>query len=370
MSPNSDNPSGLPSIPVAPGRRWHEFRTGALPLVGFIAALAAVVFIWRERVGPAGLRGRIEAAQAAVASPQAGVITDLKVIRFQRVARGETVAVITPTDPRLSLAMVQSELEVLRARLEPRLAHQRNATDYERLRLEWLLQKVDLATARVNLARAENELRRNESLFQARLISEDLYDFTLKARDGLRTEVEERLKVISDLEQGLQHLKALGEPQAAPLAGDTLLASIRTQEERLQSADSLLQPIPLLAPIDGMVSAVYRQEGENVQNGDLIIAVSASQPEYILGYLRQPIAVEPAVGMPVEVRMRSPKPSVHFAQILQVGSQLEPITNSLALVRPSLLMDMGLPIKVSVPLDLKARPGEVVDLVLLPQIQP
>ncbi|MBM3838395.1 MAG: hypothetical protein FJ398_10590 [Verrucomicrobia bacterium] len=369
MSRNFDPSGPLPRIPVPPGRRWREFRTQALPWVGFVAALAGVFAIWSDRLVAPTLRGRVEAIRADVASPQPGVLTELKVARFQKVARGEPVAVITPNDPRLRFALVQSELDVLRTRLQPQLNQQRNATDYERLRLEWLLQKVDLATAKVDLARAENELRRDEQLFQAKLISEQLYDFSLKTRDERRVEVEERTKVIADLEQSLQQLKNLGDPQTPPPVADAVLSSLKAQEDRLHAAEAQLEPITLKAPIDGMVSAVYRQAGENVQNGELIISLNAIQPDHIVGYLRQPFPVEPALGMAVEVRMRYPKPSVHEAQVLQVGSQLEPITNSLAILRPGALMDIGLPIKISLPADLKARPGEVVDLVFRPQTQ-
>ena len=111
----------------------------------------------------------------------------------------------------------------------------------------------------------------------------------------------------------------------------------------------------------------YRQAGENVRNGEPILALSAAKPDHIVGYLRQPFMVEPEVGMPVEVRVRYTKPALHFAQILQIGSQSEPITSSLGIPRPGALRDVGLAIKVSVPNDLRVRPGELVDLIFRPQ---
>lgn len=367
MNQNSKNPERLTPVPVPPGRRWLEFRTRVLPVLGFAAAIAAVFTIWSERIAAPGLRGRVEATHAEVISPQTGILSDLKVARFQKVIRGEPIAIITPMDPRLSLAVIQSEIDLLRARLSPELTQQRNATAYEQLRLAWLRERVDLAAARVSLARAENELKRDEQLYQSKVVSERVYDFSLKARDRLQAEVDEEAKAVAELDQGLQRLKTLGDPIAVPPGGDAMLAAILAQEERLKFAESRLKPITLLSPIDGMISVVYRQAGENVLNGDLIAAVSATKPDYIVGYLRQPFIIEPAVGMQVEIRMRFPKPAVHLAQIVQVGSQMEPITNSLAMPRPGLYLDMGLPIKISVPADLNARPGELVDLVLRPQ---
>ncbi|MBM3831950.1 MAG: hypothetical protein FJ403_01495 [Verrucomicrobia bacterium] len=364
MNPNF---KPLPPIPTPAGQRWREFRIQVLPLLVFLGAVVATVIIWKQNLGAPTLQGEVEAVQAEVASPQAGVLTQLKVNRFQWVSQGEPVAVVVPTDPRAPLAMIQSEIDILRTRLEPRLSQQRNATDYERLRLEWLLQKVELATARVNLTRAENEHKRNQELFQARLISADLHELSLKNKEALQTEVEEKTKLIADVEQGLQPLSLMGDPQAALTVPDSMLATLKAQEEKLRAAQSKLDPLTLTAPIAGMVSVVYCQAGANVRDGDPIVAIRASQSDRIVGYLRQPFSLEPVVGMPVEIRTRDQKAIVRSSEILQVGAQFEPITNSLAIQRAGVLIDIGLPIAVSLPSDLKMRPGELVDLVIRPR---
>lgn len=356
----------LPPIPTPPAQRWREFRIRTLPVIGFLGALAVLVFIWRQNLGAPTLQGVLESVTTEVRSPHTGKLIELKVTRFQRVARGEPIAVIHPNDPRGSLALLQAEMDLWRARLEPRLSQQRNSTDYERLRLEWLLQKAELASLRVDLARTENDLKRNEQLFQAKLISEELYDLTLKTKQQLEIQVEEKTKVIADLEPGLQRLATLGDSQSGSAVSDTLPAAILSQEQKLQQAQTMLEPITLTAPLDGTISIVYRQQGETVMDGDPIVAINALEATRIVGYLRQPFPLEPKPGAPVEVRTRDPRTSIFLAEILHVGSQFEPITNSLAVLRPGALVDVGLPIEVSVPPGLKARPGEMVDLTFRP----
>ena len=56
-----------------------------------------------------------------------------------------------------------------------------------------------------------------------------------------------------------------------------------------------------------------------------------------------------------------------LSQILAVGKQFEPITNSLAMLRPGLLVDMGLPISAALPAAVKLLPGELVDMSIRPQ---
>ena len=67
--------------------------------------------------------------------------------------------------------------------------------------------------------------------------------------------------------------------------------------------------------------------------------------------------------MPVEVLTRSRVRKRFLSEVRQVGAQLEMITNSLAFLRPGLLVDAGLPIVVDVPDHVNIRPGETVDLI-------
>jgi multidrug resistance efflux pump len=367
MNLNSDHSGPLPPIPTPVAKRWREFRLQVFPILVFGSAAAAITLLWSQNLAAPMLQGEVEAIRADVASPQAGMLTQLKVTRFQKVVQGEPLAVIMPTDPRVPLDLIQAEMGILRARLEPRLSEQQNATSYERLRLEWLLQKVSLATARVDLARAESEFKRDEELWKAKLISADIYEIALRNRERLQIGIEERTKLITDLDQGLQRLAALGARETSSPTADAELALIKSQEEKLKQAQASLGPITLSAPMDGMVSSIDRYPGENVIPGEPIVVIAAFQSQRIVGYMRQPFPIEPEVGMAVEVRTRSPRPLKHFAQILHVGSQLEPVTNSLAMVRPGQLLDMALPIEVSLPPGLKTRPGELVDLTIRPR---
>ena len=134
------NRDSLPPIPTPPALRWREFRVRFLPILLFVAALGGVSLIWERNVAAPMFIGAVEGRSAQVASPYAGKIVQLKVDRFQPVAKGTPLAVLMPTDPRTALAVVQSELDVLRAKLDPYLTRQRNTTDYEQLRMDWLAQ--------------------------------------------------------------------------------------------------------------------------------------------------------------------------------------------------------------------------------------
>src|SRR5262249_48870010 len=144
-----------------------------------------------------------------------------------------------------------------------------------------------------------------------------------------------------------------------------LRAAISVQESKLRLTEAELSPIPLTAGADGMVSVIYHRAGEAITAGEPIITIAAFNPVRIVGYIRAPVPNEPIVGTRVEVRSRGPRREVGIASIVEVGTQLETIAP--ALVGPVRFanVELGLPISVSLPPNLRIRPGELVDLTLL-----
>lgn len=82
----------------------------------------------------------------------------------------------------------------------------------------------------------------------------------------------------------------------------------------------------------------------------------------VIGYLRQPYILDPVVGMKVRVTTQHQKRREFESTIAQIGAQMEIITNNLAFIKQGALVDVGLPIVVSVPDDVRIRPGETVEI--------
>jgi HlyD family secretion protein len=355
----------LPPIPIPLALRWREFRIRVLPILFFLAAVAGVCFVWRQNIAAPTLVGAVETRSAQIISPYEGKITQLSVGRFQRVTKGTVIAVLVPNDPRAALDVIQSELSILNARLGTPLDEQRGEISFERLRESWLAQKVDLAGAQVNLELARDEVQRVEKLFAQKLVSESTNDAVIKTEQALEAGVAERSNLVVAIEAGMNQIKSAS---ATPdFSGDTnspLAKALDIEEQKLADAAAGTKPVTLTAPMDGMVSVVFRQDGEIVAAGSPVVTLSAVEPEHIIGYLRQPIPFEPKAGMKVEVRTRAMRIQSGMAQIQTVGSQFETVTNSLAIVRPDKSVDLGLPVELSLPAGLKLRPGEIVDLTL------
>lgn len=356
--------NALPPIPMSPALRWREFRIRILPAVLFVAALGCAGYLWKQNVTSPVLVGAVEVRSARVTVPYAGKILQLNVDNFQVVTQGTSLAVLVPSDPRTALAVVQSELDILQAKLDPYLTQQRNETDYERLRMDWLLQRVDLATARVNYELAHSELVRTQELYGLKLVSDDVYNIAVKTEQLWAADVLERSNLVATTEVRVKNLENLGAPPPEADPVQPLLATLKVEEQKLARAAAGTEPVTLVAPMDGAISIV-RQAGENLTEGEAVMSITATRGEHLISYLRQPIPFEPKVGMKLGVRTRTLQIQTGVAQIENVGAQFEGITNALAIVRPGVPVDLGLPIQISLPPGMQLRPGELVDLSLL-----
>lgn len=353
--------STLPSIPIASRIRWRRWRQQGGPPLVVVLAVVACFFLWRESSTQGALPGIADGVRSLVTSPHQGLLQQVLVQPYDLVQAGQPLAVLQPIDPRAQLDLFQAEVQLTRMRHEPLLA-ERNAVDFERIRLELHRAKSDLAVARVNLERADNEVRRNEPLYREKLVSEDVYDLSLKTRDAFRAEVEEGTRLVVETEARLRQLQSLSDPSTSTLPSTA--SALDALEDQRSTLATNWAAITLRAPIDGMVHTLFRQAGEHIVEGEPLITVESRRAQRIIGYLRQPYPLNPEVGMAVRVTTRERPARQFWSVVSQVGAQVEVLTNSLAYLRQGSVIDPALPVVVDVPAAVSIRPGEVVDLLL------
>jgi multidrug resistance efflux pump len=348
----------LPPIPTPLGQHWREIRIQILPVVFFIFLVTAVVFLWMNYVQPVSVVGEVEAVKANASSLQEGILTKLTVDRFDHVTAGQVIGEVLRTDPALvqaSLAAIQADLKVMRARML--IEDQRREVNYQGLWVNLMDEKVELENDKALLASAANEFKRVSELLETKVASPSQFDTAKAAMESLQAKIKERQTLIKDLTETVASLKLSNkETMETPIE-----EAIKAKEHELELN---LKPLPLTAPINGVVSMVFRRTGEKVMRGEPILTVSAPDSDRIVGFIRQPVGRIPAVNDKIEVRTRGQRRVKGQGQILEVGAQMEPI-NPVLLSADANRLELGLPILVSVPSGFEIRPGEVVDLFLL-----
>jgi multidrug resistance efflux pump len=372
--------NSLPLIPTPPTQRWKDFRLKGLPVIAFALVAAAIVFLWNQTLAPGIFTGEVEVVQENVASPKPGQLVDLRVEQFQSVKAGDVIGQVITTDPKIiesSLAVIRAEVQLLKTGMDPILNQHRDAVNYQQFRLSWLAQRVDLAASRVRLQFAESELQRIAQLFEEKIVPRGIaqgpnqngvigYEVALRDRDALLTEVEERAKLVAEMEQKLNDLKVPDDWENPQSTSPAISAAIAVQDEKLRLTEAQLSPSTLKSHMDGMVNKIYHRNGESILAGDPILTLTASRAQHIIGYLRQPLPFEPKSGDSVKVYTRRPRRQTATTQIIQVGVQLELVTAPMRLRGLGTAMERGLPVLINLPPGLELHPGELVDLMINP----
>jgi multidrug resistance efflux pump len=364
------DPRLLTPIPTPPAQRWREVRLLYLPRTVFVLGVIAAAVLWTRWVAPATLVAEADIVQADVRSVTAGVLVDLKVSMLQTVRAGEVIGHVATANPRLldaTLAVIRAEVGMLTATATGTTDRQRVALEFERLQLDWMAHRVELAALKGRLQQTESDLARAVPLHRTGLVTEESFEQLKTNRDALAAQVTEQSRLVAQLEPIVRNF-ATPDARAAALSSETALASaINVEEAKLRLAEAELMPVALLAPIDGVVSLLLRRAGETVTAGEVILRISATRSERLTGFLRQPIPFEPKAGMTAEVRTRALSRQSGTTKILQVGPVMEAISPTLlAAMRlpPGQLPEPGLRIQFAIPAGLNLRPGEQVDVTI------
>ncbi len=360
----------LPPIPTPSSQVWRQLRLQYLPVIVFVAGVVAAVVIWTRWVAPPTFVGEAEAVRAEIRSASPGAITGLEVNLLQPVRAGQVIGQVVTHAPQVieaSLGVVRAEIAMMRITLDPVVGQQRAAMDRERLLLDLLSKRVELVSLQGQLNQAQATFARTTTLHQTKMITDEQFEESRNARDSLDAQVKAQTELLRLVEPGMRSLDP--ENRAAqPSTADGLNAAIRHKEEELRLLAAQLGPVPLIAPIDGVVTLLHRRSGETVSAGEPILQISATQSKRIIGFLRQPLPLEPKPGMSVEIRTRSLVRRMGSATVAQVGQQLEPISPTiLAAMRlpvSPLPTEFGLRIHITAPTGLELRPGEQVDVIV------
>src|ERR1051325_812798 len=356
------------TIPIPLRQRWHDARLRIGSVVSFCGAIAGIALLWKSNIAAPTLVGQAELNESKVRCYKPGMLGHLDVARFQKVKAGDPVGQVLVTDPKIlasSLSVIQAEIEALRVSMQPIARQQHTAMEYSSLQLDWMKQRAQLAMAQVNLQLAQSELQRTEALYKDKIISQRVYEQAKASRDRYKTEVDELNRIVNEQSKDVAQPQATNTIELSQLSDQPLRAAIAVQESKLRLTEAELSPITLKAPVDGMVNLIFHRSGEAIIAGEPIVTIAAYNPVRIVSYVRAPVMTEPSVGTRVEVRSRGPRREVGIANIIEVGTQLETVAPALASPVKFSTVELGLPISVSLPSNLKIRPGELVDLTLL-----
>jgi multidrug resistance efflux pump len=350
-------------VPTPPSQVWKELRIKALPVAVFVATLLVVVKLWSERAATTNLTGVVVGARAEVRSPQPGVLANLELRRFQRVNAGDTIALVIPKEMRAleaRLAVVMADMELVRRGMGPMDNLQRNLMNRASLEADVVKQRIALAASAITKQRLEREYERARQLYAEKFITEEEHDRIKAQLEIVNVEIEAGGRLLEELLGRLDEVRR--QFDAERRSDSPVAAAIRRHEQELRLLEAESAPLPLVAPIAGMVSDLLRENGETIVAGETILTIRSERPDYVVGYVPHPLRIEPREGMPVIIRSQGNRERQYRGRIITVGVQLEDMTEAQNL-SPKYIR-MALPVQIEVEDGFSLHPGEIVNVTI------
>src|SRR5688572_11404774 len=217
----------LPPIPTPSSQLWRQLRLQYLPVVIFVAGLAAAALLWTQWVAPPTLVGEAEAIRTELRAGQAGMLAELNTDMLEPVKAGQTIGRVIITESKTldaSLAVIRAEIEVLRTTTD---------MNFERLRLDWMSKRVELVALQSELHQAEATLARVVALHKIKLVTDEQYDQAKNARDAAEARLKAQAELIRRLEPELRTLDSGGSRSMTATAAEGLHAAINQKEAQL-----------------------------------------------------------------------------------------------------------------------------------------
>jgi len=385
---------------------WYNiFRSGRihphlLPALVWLVAVAGVAFMFRHRAERFEVVGVAQGQVSQLTAPCDGVLKTLAVKLFDKVAKGQTVAVFDDELLKAQIATASAEIERLRAQLlvtQDRFGAEkadreagrtvqvrRFAVDVENARLEVLKIKVQIASDSVMLEDRAMEVKIAKDLLEKAAIAPYELQKAEVSYNALAKKIQETQLALTQAEQQLQESQRRSDEFAATVpyqtsvetALDVIRKQITAQEKLIDELLVQEKALTVTAPIDGVIIQIQsnanqaplrrpaegflRGPSEFVRAGDPILIIAQAEPSEIIAYVAEKQANQLHQGAKVELIKTDEPPQIARSEISYVGPVVEQVPSRLW-QNPN-IPQWGRPFLVKVPDGMKLVPGELVGI--------
>jgi len=374
-----------------------NIRIHILPVLVWLAALAVVIFLFRQQTRGIEVFGLALGQVREISATSSGRLLNVPVQLFQTVNEGDPVAIVDTVLDHKHLkeeleskrAVVSAEIERLQAQLKATedqmaaevsereagtIADQRRfAVDVENARLEVLQIKAQLETDQMTL----EQLQLDKKIFvaQGRLQQEGASIYDLKktevAYNTLVKKIEDDQFLLSQAESNLQYAQKRLEDflqrqvrhPSVDLALDVIRKEILIQEKTVEDILQGRVALVISSPFKGVVSAIRRSPGEAVLPGEPILAISETEPREIIAFFNRSEVTRIHANMKVEIAKEGEPLQIAQSQITHLGPDVQLMPEQLRL-SPD-VPQWGRPVLIKIPPGFKLIPGEVVRIRIL-----
>jgi len=369
-----------------------------LPVLVWLVALVCVIGLFYRRAQRFEVLGIAQGQVRQVAATCDGQLKIVSVQLFDRVSKGQVVAMLDDELLNAQIATVFAEIERLTAELisiqdsllteaanletDKVEAQRRYAVDVMNARIRILETKALIASDRVTLEDLAMEVKIARQLVEQDAIAPYEFQKAEVLYNTLAKKIEENEHLMEqagqDLKQAQQRQDEFAQRQPRHASVDSALEPIRktinVQEKLIDELLAQRKALTIRSPIDGVViqiqgnanQAALRRQGESVLHmpgeavlaGEPILVVAEATPSEIIAYASEEQLGLVLKGITVELVKNSPPAQIARSQVTYVGPVVEQMP--VRLWQNPNIPQWGRPFLVKVPPQMKLTAGELV----------
>ncbi|MBD3648984.1 MAG: HlyD family secretion protein, partial [Pseudomonadales bacterium] len=269
---------------------------------------------------------RISATMVTVSSRVGGWVTDFPVDEGQFMNPGEKIAEIDSREARIRLEEIDASLQTLQARYQQQQSQLDLTQKQVNSRIEAQQSKLEaarsaLSGSRVELAQAEKDWRRAQSLLSQDIISEEPVERQQADYDKARENLNRHQTQLSEAEAALVEARA-NLTRVDVLKADLVVTESRRREVEIdrERAKMNLDDHIVRSPIGGVVDETFINPGEFVQPGQRILLLHNPEEIWVKANVKETEIRHVKPGSPVTVLVDALPDREFRGEITSVGN--------------------------------------------------
>jgi HlyD family secretion protein len=271
--------------------------------LGLVVVAIGAGLYWLLRPQPAPIVGVVRTTEVRIAPEVAGQLAVIKVHKGDTVRAGDVVA-------ELSAIELTASVDQARAALGAAAADRNNV--YAGVRAEQIASlAAEIAKAKSRLEYAEQQLSRTTTLARSATASQQALDQAQNNAASARADVAEA--------QANYDAAVAGPTKEERAIAD---AQVKAAATALAVLERRLDKTILRAPVDGIVSVIVAEVGENIHAGQPVLVIEAAGKQWLSFNAREDLLHGLTVGSKIDVARagsRAPMPAL-VTELVPLGS--------------------------------------------------
>lgn len=289
---------------VKPQGNGNRRKFAALFIIAALAVIIIVLFMYvqymktRIATDDAYIEGNVH----VIASKVPGTARSVLVKSNQPVKAGDVLVELDPADYEVRVSEAQAGLNAERAKLaevDARIEVAKRQLDDARAKADAIKAVNELQT--VNLEQAEKDKTRAEGLFKKEAISKERYENAETAHKAALAQVKAATEGLKSFMATVEAQKSvIKQSEAAKIAQ---LSAIKQKEAIVETARLNSGYTRLIAPVDGYVTKKSVETGNQIQQGQPLMAVVPLEDIWVTANYKETQLEKVKPGQKVEIKV-------------------------------------------------------------------